>query len=664
MSIKPTSVPPKSLYQSITSASTSFKLNNILSWDGVTNLTSADFGSQAFGCFLSADRSRIEFFEFDPATIASASITMLNRGLPPTGSVTPSASLKLDWTANDTTVLIGTDTPQFLMQLAFLASNNAFTGYNTVPDPLAATDIANKQWVLSVVNGGAVSFNQMIEAGTAGETLVAGNLVYFSETENEWMKTDADTLATLFNVKLGIAMGAGVNGGVITGGVLTRGSYTTSGLTQGDLCYASNTAGGINSGTSGTNPRVIGIAKDSTTLYFDPDFQNTLYDYAVDSVGTDAYAVTMPGALSVPFVGMEINFKAGTANTGACTLAVNGGSAKSIYKNVSEELVTGDIIANQIVKVVYDGTNFQVLSKLGSVNPVVINYGAKKGSSTSQFDITNPSGTTFRYTYDGTGTDPVINATTFPIGYSVLILTQSQNSLYFNINNQGKFTITGSGNNYFEVTNASGVIESNKILGPNSGLSVYNPTWTKTAGLKYIIVKVQGGGGGSGGTTTAQKATSGGGGGAYCEKLIPAASLGSTETVSIGFGGLGGAGSTASTGATGGTSSFGSHCSALGGVGGTSENNALGGIGGTASGGDINIQGGGGGASCSNATTATAGIGGSSILGGTQYSGTNDNDGAVGCLYGGGASGTMSSAGADRDGYTGAYGNIIITEYY
>lgn len=377
MSIKPTSVAPKTLYQSITSASTSFKLNNILAWDNVTDLTSADFGSQAFGAFLSADRSRIEFFEWDPATIASASITILNRGLPFTGSVTPSASLKLDWTANDTTVLLGSDTPQFLMQMAFLASNNAFTGYNTVPDPLSATDIANKQWVLGIVNGGAVSFNQMIEAGIAGETVVAGNLLYFSETDNEWLKTDADTLATLFNVKLGIAMGAGTNGNAITGGVLTRGSYTTSGLTQGDLCYASNTAGGINSGTAGTNPRVIGIAKDSTTLYFDPDFQNTLYDYAVDSVGTDAYAVTMPGALSVPFVGMEINFKAGTANTGACTLNVNALGAKSIYKNVSTELSTGDILANQIIKVVYDGTNWQMISLTSNVIsgvPVVRTY--------------------------------------------------------------------------------------------------------------------------------------------------------------------------------------------------------------------------------------------------------------------------------------------------
>lgn len=237
--------------------------------------------------------------------------------------------------------------------------------FNGSMTPVDNNELVTKEYVLSVVNGGTVSFNQIIEAGIAGETISAGNLIYFSETENEWMKCDADTLSTIFNVKLGIAMGSGTNGNGITNGVLTRGLYSTTGLTQGDLCYASNTAGGINSGTSGTIPRVVGIAKDSTNLYFDPDFQNLLYNYAVDSVGTDAYAITMPGALSVPYVGQIVTFKAGTANTGACTLAINGGSAKDIKKDVSTALSTGDILQNQIVMVQYDGTNWQMISGLG-----------------------------------------------------------------------------------------------------------------------------------------------------------------------------------------------------------------------------------------------------------------------------------------------------------
>ncbi len=92
------------------------------------------------------------------------------------------------------------------------------------------------------------------------------------------------------------------------------------------------------------------------------------------------------------------------------------------------------------------------------------------GDSTSQFDITNPSGTTFRYTYDGTGTTPGITTSTFPIGATVEIAGQN-----FSAANNGTFLVTGSGSSYFEVTNASGVIESNKTLGTGY-LAVYGGT--------------------------------------------------------------------------------------------------------------------------------------------------------------------------------------------
>lgn len=81
------------------------------------------------------------------------------------------------------------------------------------------------------------------------------------------------------------------------------------------------------------------------------------------------------------------------------------------------------------------------------------------GLSDTQFDVTNPSGTTFRYTYDTTGTNPAITATSVPIGATVVI---SDTNLA--AGNRGTFTVTGSGSNYFEVANAAGVVESNKTI--------------------------------------------------------------------------------------------------------------------------------------------------------------------------------------------------------
>lgn len=88
------------------------------------------------------------------------------------------------------------------------------------------------------------------------------------------------------------------------------------------------------------------------------------------------------------------------------------------------------------------------------------NHTSSVGSSTTQFDITNPSGTTFRYTYDSTGTDPAITAITFPVGSQVTITGTN-----FATGNNGTFTITASAANYFEIDNPAGTVESNKTIG-------------------------------------------------------------------------------------------------------------------------------------------------------------------------------------------------------
>lgn len=86
--------------------------------------------------------------------------------------------------------------------------------------------------------------------------------------------------------------------------------------------------------------------------------------YAADAGGDDTYEVTLTPAPTAYYAGMEVNFKPTTANTGACTLNVNGLGAKTIKKNVSSDLATGDILAGQLVKVIYDGTNFQMVSDI------------------------------------------------------------------------------------------------------------------------------------------------------------------------------------------------------------------------------------------------------------------------------------------------------------
>lgn len=112
-----------------------------------------------------------------------------------------------------------------------------------------------------------------------------------------------------------------------------------------------------------TNPD---MTNTNDTIYLLTEAFIQLVDGVVFGLQTDtgtanAYAVAIAG-ISL-FTGLEFNFKAVHANTGASTLALNGGSAKAITKNGTTALSGSEISANQIVKVVYDGTEFQLISQ-------------------------------------------------------------------------------------------------------------------------------------------------------------------------------------------------------------------------------------------------------------------------------------------------------------
>jgi hypothetical protein len=61
--------------------------------------------------------------------------------------------------------------------------------------------------------------------------------------------------------------------------------------------------------------------------------------YAADTGAANAYTVTLSPAPTI-VAGSVVVFKAANANTGASTLAVNGGTATAIRKNVSVALGT------------------------------------------------------------------------------------------------------------------------------------------------------------------------------------------------------------------------------------------------------------------------------------------------------------------------------------
>lgn len=79
--------------------------------------------------------------------------------------------------------------------------------------------------------------------------------------------------------------------------------------------------------------------------------------YAAGS-GTNTVTATLSPAITALATGMTVRIKAGSTNTGAATLNLNAIGAKSITRADGSALIAGDMVANGIYTLVYDGTSF------------------------------------------------------------------------------------------------------------------------------------------------------------------------------------------------------------------------------------------------------------------------------------------------------------------
>jgi hypothetical protein len=178
MSIKFSTIPQKRLLAGITSASTEFYINNILSFDGENNVIPSDLGTQHYCAFRNDTGTILELMEIDPSTISSGPITILRRGLSFYGDLTTeNTDLKLDWPANSI-VMLGTDVPQILQWLKEYVDNALIAG--GVPASTSAAGI--------VVEASLAE----IQAGTATKTI--SSVVYKLFAPLDKLKTYITTL--------------------------------------------------------------------------------------------------------------------------------------------------------------------------------------------------------------------------------------------------------------------------------------------------------------------------------------------------------------------------------------------------------------------------------------------------------------------------------------
>lgn len=574
-----------SLQASITASATSMTL--------VSGTNAAGNSLSGYTCFNIDEGTSIA--EFVCGQASGTAITSMIRGIDPVDGDLEVTALKKAHRRGASVKI--TNYPSLGILSRILNGNEQLPSaitYASGVTPTASGDLTDKEYVLSVVNGGTVSFEKVVVAGTAGETIASGNFVYLKSSDSRWWKTSASAAATSENVVIGIAQGSGTAGNAISNGVLVQGiDATQSGLSANTVYYLS-TSSGVISSSAGTKEVTAGVALSSSSFLLAPGYNQQITEDEQDALA------------------------------GGSTFGTPSSTNKFITQDYNSS-----------------ATGLPVTTVYSSA-------ATNRGATSTQFDITNPAGTTFTYTWDSTGTDPSISAATMPVG-SIAYITGSNLSA----GNRGLFVVTASGTNNFSVTNASGVAEVNKTLGTGYLLtnSAANGSYTKSANLKYAVIEIIGGGGAGGGVGSGSApGGGGGGGGGYVKKILSASNISATEYFIIGPGGSAAEGKPTVFGLAGAYVAFG---------GAIGQNLYSGGQGGSATGGDLNIAGGGGG----NGQGDNYGGGGSPV--------TANGEGGANALYPGVAAGVSAASvnavnpGTGGSGIgTGKEGVVIITEYF
>ena len=222
---------------------------------------------------------------------------------------------------------------------------------------------------------------------TAGEIISSAPAVVYLKSDGKWWLTDADTTTTIESVQLGVALSAVAAEASITNGVVRKGLVSGfSGLVAGTTYYVSNTAGGVSS-SAGTNSKIVGIAKSSTELYFDPEYYelptrnekdamagggvlgtpSTTNKFLTENIFTQTVEFTASGTWTkdtgLTYIEVEAWGAGGSGGMGAANNAAGGGGGGAYFRKKF------------------------LASELGATETVTIGAGGASVSSTSNGNV-------------------------------------------------------------------------------------------------------------------------------------------------------------------------------------------------------------------------------------------------------------------------------------
>jgi len=234
------------------------------------------------------------------------------------------------------------------------SSANVGTALNVGPnDIVGTTGIINYTNFNTDANG-----NITVLAGQGLDTIAAGVLDVGDTTATTI--GIGGTAATTLNIGAAGALARAINIGTGTGidtikigGGLTAADNIDIGDASADVS--------ITAATGAIDFTGFDVATDGDTLV-SAVLSVNVFNFAIDTSNDDDYVVTLDPAPTALTAGLPIFFDASTDNNGACTLNVNGLGAKSIKTQKGEDPTDDYIDASGMGFVVYDGTNFVLMT--------------------------------------------------------------------------------------------------------------------------------------------------------------------------------------------------------------------------------------------------------------------------------------------------------------
>ena len=383
--------------------------------------------------------------EWMTVTTVGTTATIVLRGLSTSSARTEVAANKLQW-REGSVVKIVADKDDLIDKddnnLAFgdsLAADKTITfRTDATIDPTVYTDDSND----SQLKG-----NRGDDEGAAGDYSIGHTILTTTERDN---LTSPLNGMSIYNSTTGVMnfREAGAWVANAAGGSIPTAATTTKGGVE--IGTSAETIAGTDTG--GTSASLLALPSDIAK-----NTQSGTFVYAADGEASDTYVITMTPTLTAYTTGMVVNFKANTANTGACTLNIDTLGAKSIKKTHDADPADNDIESGQIVTVVYDGTNFQMQSQVANAPVIAADITIKVGQSGP--NITGDGATNIAH---GLGRVPSITTLQICTTTSIAdIGDYTMATIYYDGTTQNNIAYRGTGTTSATVSAFTGTLDIN-----------------------------------------------------------------------------------------------------------------------------------------------------------------------------------------------------------